>query len=187
LIHGRGFIFNDEPRTVVANGEHVAPFSYLIDHDDLYALAAEQIARKHAEEYEVLATLGAGPELVSVFESVGGSIELFEQDDARLIFVCIMYGRDHGQGVADVAVLAKRLLIFSGLWDAGMSSSTRGPRWSDQSLAALFEAYFPLAAAVRLETRRLIDLHQRIRDAADHFRQVRRLLSTQGICTGAPA
>jgi hypothetical protein len=151
--------------------------------DTVGILAASKYVAKRVQEIEVLGTLAADPARAHVFRAIGGSVSLFGDDDTLAIYLCIEHARD--LGIVDGAVLSKRLLMRMELWDDHAPAWSRGMHWSDESLAALFETYPPCDAAIRLHTRRLMDLQSRIDDARDHLRHAWNRLANTTPCTGA--
>lgn len=134
-----------------------------------------------AQQYRCVSTLAAAPCLVDVFKQAGGNALLFDEDDARAIYVAIAHCHETCEGKEHAAIIAKRLLCRLSLYenDAVLRYEPGAP-WCDESLAALFDGYPISPTAVRAETLALIGMKRRDVQASDHVRAARGLLWLSG-------
>jgi hypothetical protein len=130
----------------------------------------------------VLACIGADPVTqMPAFEKAGGSSSLFAglaDEDLLAIFTALEHTRDVGQDQVFAARSARFLLKESGEWsdEDNFGGGEFPGRWTLKGLVRLFERFYACASITTMHTARLVDLHQRVHSAYEHYRQIRALL-----------
>lgn len=138
---------------------------------DWFEEPSEFSAAMVRQEYRVVETLAAEPALVRVFKEAGGSIMLFDEMDARAIFVAIAHCYECHEDKARAKYLAEKLLCKNAFFDnSAVKRTGPGIPWCDESLAVLFNSYPISETAVRTETTALIFMKRRAVTARDHLR-----------------
>jgi hypothetical protein len=108
--------------------------------------------------------IGPGVDLAII---AGIKAETFAAEDQAVIWCSAVDSRH--ETIGDALLLAARRLMHSRYWDAGEPHFRRGPLWSVASLVDLSAQHpGPIGILLALAAK-LIDLHQRMTKAAEHF------------------
>lgn len=167
------------PRCDPNGGEDCTMRSYHsappVSTDKLIELTVALANQRHEAEWELAASVLPDPAtLIPIAQSEGVEPGLFHSEDLRTIFCCALVVYD--LGVAAVRQLAVTALKKYGEWDEGAPHWFRGGLHSEETLDALFGAYFK-CAAVRNMAKKLWSIHNRQMLAADFLVRAERLLT----------
>lgn len=159
------------------------PLRPVLQERSLSSLAAQLMLRRLELEDELVIVVAQSPlKALREAEAEGMDASLIVGDDRRLIYLAAVtlmsLGRLTGRGRADlvrVCRLARRGLADEGRWQDGMPRTTRGPKWSDESLAAF--VLRPVNEEPGALVRRIRELDARLNRAAQQLQMARQLLA----------
>jgi hypothetical protein len=156
----------------------VNPIRAISSADPYLGLAAAALwDARAAVELELVSAILSDPARGMAYATdTGLSPHHFAAEDAQLIYCACEVGPRWDVGA--VLRLARLALWDGSYWDSHAPSHTRGPLWSDASLANLATSY-PGPGMVPHLARQLIDLYQRLHIAQACLRRARRLLTIQ--------